>query len=171
MDEGSIRTVAVHGDTKLENFLFSRECGRVRSLVDLDTIMPHTWLSDWGDMVRSLANVAGEKEADLNNVQVDLDIIDALARGFLGSAGEIPPAELELMPIAVEVLALELGVRFLMDYLRGDSYFVLGPQDRRDLNKIRGMVQLTLFERLREKRSAIESSLRQSAPVQSTSLQ
>lgn len=163
MDDGSIRTVAVHGDTKLENFLFSRESGRVRSLVDLDTIMPHTWLSDWGDMVRSLANVAGEKEPDLDKVQVDLEIIDALARGFLGAAGDLPQAELELMPIAVEVLALELGVRFLMDYLRGDSYFVLGPQDRRDLNKVRGMVQLTLFERLQENRPAIISSLRQSA--------
>jgi hypothetical protein len=155
MDSGAIRTVAVHGDTKLENFLFCRETGRARSLVDLDTIMPHTWLSDWGDMVRSLTNVAGEKEPDMSKVQVDLEIFNALARGFLGAAGDIPDSELALMPAAVELLALELGVRFMMDYLRGDSYFLLGPNDPRDLNKIRGMVQLTLFQRLREKRDVI----------------
>ena len=45
---------------------------------------------------------------------------------------------------------LELGVRFLADYLRGDSYFLLGPADPVDLNKIRAMAQVTLFERLRE---------------------
>lgn len=159
METGAIRTVAVHGDTKLENFLFCKETGRALSLVDLDTIMPHTWLSDWGDMVRSLTNVAGEKEPDLAKVDVDLEIYDALAKGFLGAAGEIPRAELELMPVAVELLALELGVRFMMDYLRGDSYFLLGQADRRDLNKTRGMVQLTLFERLRSKRGEIEGIL------------
>ena len=160
MEEGSIRTVAVHGDTKIENFLFRRETGRAICLVDLDTIMPHTWLSDWGDMVRSLTNVAGEKEPDMSKVQVDMEIFDALARGFLGAAGDIPAAEFELMPAAVELLALELGVRFMMDYLRGDSYFLLGPDDPRDLNKIRGMVQLTLFERLREKRADVARRLR-----------
>jgi hypothetical protein len=52
---------------------------------------------------------------------------------------------------AVQILALELGVRFLTDYLRGDSYFGLGPTDLPNLNKRRAMVQLTLFERLCEK--------------------
>ncbi len=42
MSEGRIRTVAVHGDTKLDNFLFSTRSGQAKALVDLDTIMPHT---------------------------------------------------------------------------------------------------------------------------------
>ena len=62
---------------------------------------------------------------------------------------------------AIEIIALELGIRFLADYLRGDSYFKLGPADPPDLNKVRAMVQLSLFERLREKadeaRNCIES--------------
>ena len=69
MESGRIRRLAIHGDTKLDNFLFSTRTGRVKALVDLDTIMPHTWLADWGDMVRSLVNVAGEKERDLSRVQ------------------------------------------------------------------------------------------------------
>jgi len=50
-----------------------------------------------------------------------------------------------------QIIALELGVRFLTDYLRGDSYFKLGPADPPDLNRVRATAQLTLFRRLRER--------------------
>jgi hypothetical protein len=151
MRSGRIRTVAIHGDTKLDNFLFCSRTGRAKALVDLDTIMPHTWLVDWGDMVRSLANVAGEKERDASKIQVSMDIYEALARGFLGSVRRASSAEIDHMADAVEIIALELGSRFLTDYLRGDTYFKLGPADPPDLNKVRALAQLTLFGRLREK--------------------
>jgi N-acetylhexosamine 1-kinase len=151
MESGGIRRLAIHGDTKLDNFLFSTRTGKAKALVDLDTIMPHTWLADWGDMMRSLVNVAGEKESDLGKVQVDMDIFQAVACGFLRSARGITPREIELMVDAVRIIALELGIRFLADHLRGDSYFKLGAADPPDLNKTRAMVQLTLFERLGEK--------------------
>ena len=164
MAAGTIRTVAIHGDTKLDNFLFSRETGRVKAMVDLDTIMPHTWLVDWGDMVRSLVNVAGEKEKDLRSVVVDMDIYRALARGFLRTARKVTSAEVELMADAVEIIALELGVRFMTDYLRGDNYFKLSPTDPPDLNKIRGMAQLTLFERLRDDGQAARQCVAEFSP-------
>jgi hypothetical protein len=151
MKSGRIRRLAIHGDTKLDNFLFSTRTGRVKALVDLDTIMPHTWLADWGDMVRSLVNVAGEKERDLSRVQVDMHVFRAVARGFLSTAKEVTPAEVALMVDAPQIIALELGLRFLTDYLRGDSYFKLGPADPPDLNRVRAMVQLSLFRRLRER--------------------
>ncbi len=151
MAAGKIQRVAIHGDTKLDNFLFSTTTGRVKALVDLDTIMPHTWLVDWGDMVRSLVNIAGEKEPDIAKVDVDRGVFEAVARGFLGSARAVTSRELELLVDAVEIIALELGVRFLADFLRGDSYFRLGQADPPDLNRIRARVQLTLFERLRER--------------------
>jgi len=163
MAEGGIRRSAIHGDTKLDNFLFDAKTGRVKALVDLDTIMPHTWLADWGDMVRSLSNVAGEKEPRPERIQVDMEIYRAVARGFLRSARNVTPRELDLMVEAVQVIALELGMRFLTDYLRGDSYFGLGPADPPDLNKIRGLAQLSLFLRLREgadETRAITSALR-----------
>lgn len=159
MDSGEIRRLAIHGDTKLDNFLFDAATGRVKALVDLDTIMPHTWLADWGDMVRSLVNVAGEKETDISRVQVDPDIFGAVARGFLGTARAVTPAEVNLMVDAVRIIALELGVRFLSDYLRGDSYFRLGPADAPDLNKTRAMVQLTLFQQLTTHKADLESMI------------
>ena len=150
MSSGRIRRLAIHGDTKLDNFLFSTRTGRVKALVDLDTIMPHSWLADWGDMARSLVNVAGEKERDLSRVRVDMEVFRAVARGFLSTAREVTPEEVDLMADAPQIIALELGLRFLTDYLRGDSYFKLGPADPPDLNRVRAMAQLALFRRLRE---------------------
>lgn len=150
LEQGVIRRTLIHGDTKIENFLFCRHSGRVKALVDLDTIMPFTWLADWGDMVRSLANVAGEREENLDEVRVDTDVYEAVARGFLRTATQVTEFEVDLMVDAVQVIALELGVRFLADYLRGDTYFQRGPGDPPDVNKIRAKVQLALYQRLVE---------------------
>lgn len=149
-ESGKIRLTAIHGDTKIENFLFDALTGDVVALVDLDTVMPHTWLADWGDMVRSLCNVAGEKERNLEKVQVDRQVYAAVLEGFLNTASTATPEEIAMMPRAVQAIAFELGIRFLADYLRGDTYFQLAPDDPCDLNKVRAMVQLRLFERLLE---------------------
>jgi hypothetical protein len=113
--------------------------------------MPHTWLSDWGDMARSLANAAGEKESDIQKIDVDLEVFKAMARGFLSSAHGVNADEVRLMTEAAQIMSLELGVRFLADYIRGDSYFKLRPSDPRDLNKTRALVQFAIFEKFRAK--------------------
>jgi hypothetical protein len=148
VESGGIRRTAIHGDTKIENFLFCQYTGRVRSLVDLDTIMPYTWLADWGDMVRSLCNVAGEKEADLSKVVVDREVYAAVTRGFLSTTEACPLEEIKRMPDAVAIITFELGLRFLTDYLRGDNYFQLAEDDPANLNLIRGLAQLKLFREL-----------------------
>jgi hypothetical protein len=148
LKSGNLRTVVVHGDTKLDNFLFSTVTGKVKALVDLDTVMPHTWLSDWGDMTRSLINVSGEKPGNPDEIKIDLDIFKALARGFIGSSTPLPRYEVELMVDAARIMALELGVRFLTDYVRGDTYFSLGTGDPADLNRIRAAVQFSIFQGL-----------------------
>jgi len=163
-ESGEVRTTVIHGDTKIENFLFDRTTGRVVSLVDLDTIMPLTWLADWGDMVRSLCNRVGEKEQELGNVAVCSDAYAAVLDGFLSTASTPTATEIELMPRAVQVIALELGVRFLADYLRGDTYFALGPNDPPDLNKTRAMVQLTLFEKLLEHEAEARDLIMRTSP-------
>jgi N-acetylhexosamine 1-kinase len=162
LSTGELKTVAVHGDTKLENFLFDINTGKVKALVDMDTIMAHTWLTDWGDMVRSLINPAGEKEPDLKKVQIDPEVFESVARGFLHSARQAEAHEVALMVDAVQIMSLELGVRFLADYLRGDNYFTLGPSDLRDLNRTRAMVQFCLFEELRANADSLNAILRAS---------
>jgi N-acetylhexosamine 1-kinase len=154
---GDLKKTVIHGDTKLDNFLFSTVTGKAKALVDLDTIMPHTWLSDWGDMVRSLVNIAGERETNPEKIEVALDVFKALARGFLSSARHLPRHEMELMTEAPQIMALELGVRFLADYFRGDNYFKLSPADPPDLNKIRAIVQFSLFENLHKNAGPLKS--------------
>jgi hypothetical protein len=158
--QGRIRHTLIHGDTKIENFLFDTQTNRVKSLVDLDTIMAFTWLADWGDMLRSMVNVAGEKETDLSRVVVDTDVYKAVAKGFLTAASEITDQEVSFMVSAVQIIALELGLRFLTDYLKGDTYFQLGDSDAPDLNKTRAMVQLTLYRRLVEFGPEAEAHIR-----------
>ncbi len=149
---GLIPDRAIHGDTKLENFLFDAgpgpTAGDAVALVDLDTVMAHTWLVDWGDMARSLCNVAGEAEPDRGRITVDERVYAEAAEGLLTTMATATEREKALMPRAAASIALELGVRFLADWLRGDTYFALGPGDPPDLNRTRALAQLTLAERL-----------------------
>jgi hypothetical protein len=83
-----------------------------------------------------------------------MQVFEAVARGFLPSARRVRSLELNRMVEAVQIIALELGVRFLTDYLRGDIYFKTGPDQPHELNKMRALVQFALFERMRDKSAA-----------------
>jgi len=153
---GQLPLTPSHGDTKIENFLFDAETGRVIALVDLDTVMGYTWLTDYGDLVRSLANVAGERTYDLDAVTVDEDVVAAVDEGFMAAAGAAfrgREAEVARRHEAVETVIYELGIRFLADYLRGDNYFRLGPKDPPDLNLQRARVQFRLRREWRRRRA------------------
>lgn len=151
---------SVHGDTKLENFLFDAE-GRVVALVDLDTVMPGPWELDWADAVRSLANPAGEIVADLETVRYDGEVEQGMREGFLGARSS--PAEPDVsvrMCRAALAMTLEQALRFATDYLRGDTYYQV-PADAPDLNKNRAEVQMRLADQMRE---AYAASLSISGP-------
>ena len=147
MASGAIPERIIHGDTKTENVLLDRETGRPACVIDLDTVMLGSALFDFGDLVRSA--LAGEtEEAVLENVQLDVSRFDALVRGYLaGSAELLTDAERALMPIAGAVVTFECGVRFLTDYLEGDSYFrVRAPND----NLLRARNQCGLMTAIRD---------------------
>lgn len=139
-------TGVIHGDTKLENFLFDQATGRVRSLIDLDTVMAGHWLMDWADLIRSLVNVAGEKAKSLDAVKIDAEVYRAAQSGFLENYREASQDERAAMTVAPRFLAFEQALRFLTDYLRGDNYYRLSASDAPDLNLQKGLVQLRLFE-------------------------
>ena len=91
---------------------------------DLDTVMPGLPHYDFGDMVRSGTNPAEEDEQDLSQVYMRFDMYEALFRGFYASASSfMTPAEKEYMAEAGKIITLEIGTRFLTDYLQGDIYF------------------------------------------------
>lgn len=113
-----------HNDTKINNVLFDRESGKLLAVIDLDTVMPGSLLYDFGDALRSAANTAAEDEKDLSLVGLNFENAEAFIKGFMLSAKDfITEREKELLPFSVKLIALELGMRFLADYLAGDVYF------------------------------------------------
>ena len=121
---GEIPLRVTHNDTKLNNVLLDDETGRALCVIDLDTVMPGSVLYDFGDAIRYGANTVAEDEIDTNKYGFDMTLFEAFTRGFLEmTAGHLTEAELRLLPLGVEIMTLELVMRFLTDYLDGDVYF------------------------------------------------
>ncbi len=138
----------VHNDPKLNNILFDAHTQKALCLVDFDTVMPGTILHDFGDMVRSMTNSGGEGTSP-DEVFFDDEIYGAIEKGYLSVMGNaLTIVEKELLPQAGQVLAFELGVRFLTDYLAGDVYFPITQEDD-NLNRCR--VQLALLNSMLKK--------------------
>ena len=124
LESGEIPTRVTHNDTKINNVLFDKDTGDFVAVIDLDTVMPGSLLYDYGDAVRFAANFAAEDEKDLSKVRINYDNFKAFTRGFLDAMGNsITETEKEMLPLSVEIIAAELGIRFLTDYLNGDVYF------------------------------------------------
>lgn len=120
--EGLLPKRINHCDTKVNNMLFD-ERGNVTCIVDLDTVMPGLVLSDFGDFMRTAANTGAEDDPNLDNVEVNLDIFQAYTKGYLRKATFLSPIELEWLPFGAKLLSYMQTVRFLTDYLNGDTYY------------------------------------------------
>ena len=126
MEEGSeeLPLRVTHNDTKINNVLFDVASDEAVCVIDLDTVMPGLSLYDFGDLIRTATNPANEDERDLSKVQMRMPIFEALTEGYLQEAGAALTArEISLLPFSGKLIALELGMRFLSDYLSGDHYF------------------------------------------------
>jgi hypothetical protein len=133
-----------HNDTKINNVLLDERTGEAVCVIDLDTVMPGLALYDFGDMVRTATCPAPEDELDLDKVYARFDYFEALARGYLSSAGAfLTRRERELLTEAGKLITFEQGVRFLWDYLRGDVYY---PVTRETHNLDRCRTQFRLLE-------------------------
>lgn len=121
---GDVPERNVHNDTKINNVMFDVATGRAKCVIDLDTVMPGLALYDFGDMVRSATMSAAEDEPDLSRVTMRMDYFAALADGFLDATADfLNEAEVENLAVSGKIIAIEAGVRFLVDYLSGDEYF------------------------------------------------
>lgn len=122
--EGKLPLRVTHNDTKLNNILVDRTTGEGICVIDLDTTMPGLSINDFGDSIRFGANHSAEDEKDLSKVNFDIELYEAYTRGFLeGAAGCLTDNELEYLPWGARLMTLECGIRFLTDYLEGDTYF------------------------------------------------
>ena len=122
--EGRLPLRVTHNDTKLNNILFDINTGKTLCVVDLDTIMPGYSVNDFGDSIRFGATTALEDETDLTKVNFDISLYELYVKGFIeGAKGGLTEGELEMLPIGAIMMTFECGMRFLADYLNGDTYF------------------------------------------------
>ena len=141
-DAGNIFERTTHNDTKLNNVLISDQSGRGICVIDLDTVMPGLPHYDFGDMVRTGTSPALEDEVDLSKVYMRFEMFEALLRGFLSTAGNFLNArEKELLPFSGKLITLEIGIRFLTDYLSGDVYFKI-HREKHNLDRCRTQIKL-----------------------------
>mgnify|MGYP004673968977 FL=1 len=123
-ENGKLLVRVVHNDTKLNNVMLDKNTNKATCVVDLDTIMPGTLLFDYGDGIRYAANDISEDSSRGNMSPFNIFKFEAFTDGFLSkTAVGLTRDELEFMALSPIVLAYELGLRFLTDYLTGNKYF------------------------------------------------
>lgn len=149
MKNGDVPNRVTHNDTKLNNVLFDKATDEAICVIDLDTVMGGSLLYDYGDALRFGASSAAEDETDLDKVFFDLEKFEEFTCGFLGEVGDcLTEREIELLPLSVLILTYECGIRFLADYLNGDTYFKI---HRENHNLDRARTQLKLVEDIESK--------------------
>ncbi len=143
--EGKLIKRTNHCDTKVNNILFDNN-DQVLCVVDLDTVMPGYVLSDFGDFIRTGANKGAEDDKDLNNVQLDLDIFEGYAKGYLENAASfLTDVEIENLAFGAKLLTYMQTVRFLTDYIDGDTYYKIAYGDH---NLVRSKAQFKFLQEL-----------------------
>ena len=142
LKDGLLPLRVTHNDTKLNNILMDAETGKARAVIDLDTIMPGSMLFDFGDSIRFGASTAAEDEKDLDKVHFDIELFRAYAEGYCGAVkNSITAREAELLPYGAYLMTIECGMRFLADYLSGDTYFATKYAEH---NLVRSRTQIRL---------------------------
>ena len=121
--KGEIPERVTHNDTKLNNVMLDDATGKGICVIDLDTVMPGLALYDFGDMCRTATANAAEDEQDLSKVYSRLDMFEAIAKGYCRGAKFLVPAEKEELAFSARLITMTIGIRFLTDYLSGDTYF------------------------------------------------
>lgn len=158
LKDGSLPLRVTHNDTKLNNILMDEKTGAARAVIDLDTIMPGSMLYDFGDSIRFGASTAAEDEQDLDKVHFDIDLFTAYAEGYCGAVRDsITSKEAELLPYGAYLMTVECGMRFLTDYLMGDTYFATKYPGH---NLIRCRTQLKLAGEMEESFAAMKEIIK-----------
>ncbi len=144
-----------HNDTKCNNVLLDNRTGKGVCVIDLDTVMSGFSVTDFGDSIRSGAASAAEDEADLLRVKFDVEKFKLYTKGFLkGCGGMLLESEAALLPEGALMMLLESGIRFLTDYLNGDTYFKTKYPEH---NLFRCRTQLKIAELLENELDTLKS--------------
>ena len=147
-ESGELPLRVTHNDTKLNNVLLDRQTRKFLCVLDLDTVMPGLSLYDYGDSIRFGAATAEEDEWDLSKMTLDLERFEIYTKGYMEACPTLTDKEVEMMPMGALIMTLEVGLRFLTDYIDGDHYFKIAYSDH---NLVRARTQLRLVADMQSK--------------------
>ena len=160
-ESGELPLRVTHNDTKLNNVMLDEDTDHAVCVIDLDTVMPGSILYDFGDMVRTMTSPAAEDEEDLDKVRMRMPMFQSIVEGYLAAAhGFLTQAEIDQLAFSGKLITLEIGIRFLTDYLEGDQYFKVS---RPDHNLIRCRTQLKLVECIEQELPSMEQYVKRVA--------
>ncbi len=147
--KGDLPLRVTHNDTKSNNVMLDYKTRKALCVIDLDTVMPGYSVTDFGDAIRFGASTAAEDEKDLDKVHFSIDLFKAYTKGYMaGCDGKLKDTEIMLLPEGAKMMTIECGMRFLTDYLNGDTYFKINYPDH---NLVRARTQLKLVSEMEEK--------------------
>lgn len=143
-----------HNDTKINNVMIDDVTGEGVCVIDLDTVMQGLSLYDFGDMVRTSTITAAEDETNLSKVTMAMDRFQAIASGYLSTAGKfLSKAEIDNLILGGKMITLIIGLRFLTDFLMGDTYF----KTRRECHNLdRCRTQFKLVESIEQQQDKMQ---------------
>jgi len=154
MAKGKIPERITHNDTKFNNVMMDVLTGEAMCIVDLDTVMPGCALYDFGDMVRTTTSPTLEDEPDLSKVKMQMPMFRKLAEGYLSTAGQfLTKPEQVHIAFSGKLITFEIGLRFLTDFLSGDTYFRI---HRAGHNLDRCRTQFKLVESIERQEDAMQ---------------
>lgn len=142
LERGELPLRVTHNDTKLNNVMIDNKTHKGICVLDLDTVMPGLAMNDFGDSIRFGASTAAEDEKDLDKVWCDMELYEIYTKGFIeGCGGRLTKKEMEMLPMGAKVMTFECGMRFLTDYLQGDTYFKV-HREKHNLDRARTHIKL-----------------------------
>ncbi len=150
--QGLLPLRIIHGDPKLNNFLFDKHGQKVVGIIDLDTVKPGLVHYDIGDCLRSCCHI-------LETDEFDLAVCAALLESYLAEAGAFfSEHDYRYLYPAIRLIPFELGLRFYTDYLEGNCYFKVTEPEQ---NLQRAAQQFRLCASIIARESAIQSLIDQ----------
>jgi hypothetical protein len=156
-EAGQLPLRITHNDTKFNNVLLN-ERDQAQCVIDLDTVMPGFVAYDFGDAIRTTISSAPEDEANLENIQIEVALFEAFAKGFLQETGTtLTAAERDSLVPGVLLLPFIMGLRFLTDYIDGDTYYKIHFPEQ---NLQRARAQFQLVRQLEAQQNLLQTIIR-----------
>ena len=144
----------IHGDCKINNLLLDKDDHNVLAIVDLDTLMWGHPAWDFGDLLRSVLSGVDDKAERFERISQTVS-------GFC-SAYSIE-REMAASFVAAPVhMSLMLGVRFITDHLKSDTYFKVSYRGQ-NLERAEGQFKLVaqITDEKQELEALIQSAMAQ----------